>query len=194
MGATEDAASGRPARPGGAALIGLDLVQEVERTRARQEEREQERDRAERLLAARQERQARDALAGRLELELDPRLAALLVALDPEESAPPARKERPGDLLEVPLDLAERLLEAPLHRLRQLVAQALELGQRALEILALHRELLEPGLLAGVLLRRERVHLAERLAPALQAGELRPQVLGLLLRERLGLGLLREPA
>src|SRR4030095_1517425 len=57
---------------------GLDLVEEVERARPREEEREQERDRAERLLATREERQPGDALAGRAELDLDPGLATLL--------------------------------------------------------------------------------------------------------------------
>src|SRR5947209_13719716 len=46
---------------------GLDLVEQVERTRTREEEREQERDRAERLLAAGEQRQPRHLLAGRTE-------------------------------------------------------------------------------------------------------------------------------
>ena len=53
----------------------LDLVEEVEGARLREEEREQERDRAERLLAAREQRQPRDPLARRSQLDLDPRLA-----------------------------------------------------------------------------------------------------------------------
>ena len=48
-----------------------------------------------------------------------------------------AGEERRRHLLEVALDLAERLLEAPLDRLRELVAQRLELGERPLEILPL---------------------------------------------------------
>ena len=52
----------------------LDLVEEVEGARPGEEEREQERDRAERLLAAGEERETRDALAGRAQLDLDPRL------------------------------------------------------------------------------------------------------------------------
>src|SRR5438067_13885185 len=50
---------------------GLDLVQEIERAGPREEEREEERDRAERLLAAGKERKPRDALAGRTQLDLD---------------------------------------------------------------------------------------------------------------------------
>src|SRR5581483_533992 len=43
----------------------LDLVEEVERARPREEEREEERDRAERLLAAGEEREPRHLLARR---------------------------------------------------------------------------------------------------------------------------------
>ena len=49
----------------------LDLVQEIERARPGEEEREQERDRSERLLTAGQERQACDALPDRAQLDLD---------------------------------------------------------------------------------------------------------------------------
>ena len=42
-----------------------DLVEEIDRTRAREEEREQEREGAESLLAAREQREAGDVLAGR---------------------------------------------------------------------------------------------------------------------------------
>ena len=55
---------------------GLDLVEEVERARLREEEREQERDRSERLLAAGEHPEARDLLPRRPELDLDhPRLS-----------------------------------------------------------------------------------------------------------------------
>ena len=53
---------------------GLDLVEEVEGARLREEEREQERDRTERLLAAGEQRQPRDPLARRPQLDLDPGL------------------------------------------------------------------------------------------------------------------------
>ena len=79
----------------------LDLVEEVERARPREEEREEERDRAERLLAAGEEREARDALAGRPELDLDARLAALVLRLDEPQPALAAGEERRRDLLEV---------------------------------------------------------------------------------------------
>src|SRR4029434_10677411 len=89
----------------------LDLVEQVEGTRSRQEEREQERDRAERLLAARQEREPRHLLAGRTELDLDARLRLLLFGLCEAEAALAAREERGRDFREVRLDRPERLRE-----------------------------------------------------------------------------------
>ena len=80
---------------------GFDLVQEIERARLREEEREQERDRAERLLAAGEHSQARDALPCRPQLDLHPGFAALLLRLDEPEPALAAREERRGDVLEV---------------------------------------------------------------------------------------------
>src|SRR5579859_4840554 len=100
----------------------LDLVQQIERARPREEERKEERDRAERLLAARQERQPLHTLAGRAQLD----------------------------------------------GLGQFLSQLLELLQALLEIGALRRQLVEPFLLGVVLLFRERVHLAERLAAAVE--------------------------
>ena len=87
----------------------------------------------------------------------------------------------------------ERLLEAALDGLGELVAQALELLQALLEVGALVAELGEPLLLALVLLLRERVDAAERLAAALEALELLGQLLGIVALGRLGAGLL-DPA
>ena len=120
---------------------GLDLVEEVEGARPREEEREEERDRAECLLAAGEERQPRDALPGRPQLDLDAGLAAFLLGLDEPQPALAAREERRRDLLEVLGDRRERLGEAPLDRRRELGAQLLELLEALLEVLALRREL-----------------------------------------------------
>ena len=49
-------------------------------------------------------------------------VVGLLVRLDEAESAVAAREQRRGDLLEVRGDRRERLVEAPVHRLRELVA------------------------------------------------------------------------
>ena len=118
---------------------GLDLVEEVERARPREEEAEEERDRAERLLAAGEQREAGDALADRAQLDLDARLLALVVGLGEAQPALAAGEERRRDLGEVLLDRREGLLEAPLDRLGQVAAQLLELLEAALEVGALGR-------------------------------------------------------
>src|SRR5581483_452097 len=112
---------------------GLDLVEQVERARPGEEEREQERDRAERLLAAREEREPRDALAGRAQLDLDAGLP-VLVRLGQAQPALAAGEERGGDLGEVPLHGGEGLGEAALDGLGQVAAQALELLEARLEV------------------------------------------------------------
>ena len=96
---------------------GLDLVEQVERARPREEEREEERDRAERLLAAGEQREPGDALPGRPQLDLDARLLALLLRLGQAQPALAAGEERRGDLGEVLLHGVEGLLEAALDRL-----------------------------------------------------------------------------
>ena len=55
-------------------------------------------------------------------------------------------------------DRGERLLEAALDRLGELVAQPLELLQALLEVAALHPQVVEPLLLRLVLLLAQRVH------------------------------------
>ena len=74
---------------------GLDLVQDVERARAREEHGEHEGERDERLLAARQQRQALGRLAGRRDLDLD---AGRLESNEPSAGKPPTglpRARRP---------------------------------------------------------------------------------------------------
>ena len=119
---------------------GLDLVEEVERARPGEEQAEQERDRAERLLAAREQRQARDALAGRTQLDLDARLArsSSSGSVSRRRPSPPGNSVA-DDLGEVLLDRGEGLLEALLDRLGQLAAELLELLEAPLEVGALRR-------------------------------------------------------
>src|SRR4029079_5549043 len=85
---------------------GLDLVEEGERARVGEEEREEDRDRAERLLAAREQRQPRDLLARGPQLDLDPGLhagAVLVVRIhDPQTAvaagaASDTRRPPPGN-------------------------------------------------------------------------------------------------
>src|SRR5207248_1943727 len=73
---------------------GLNLVEQVERTRPREEQREEERDRAERLLAAREKRQPLHPLAGRPQLDLDPRLALLVLGVRQAQTSFAAGEER----------------------------------------------------------------------------------------------------
>src|SRR3569833_1039543 len=133
----------------------LDLVEERERARPREEEREEERARAERLLAAGEQRQPLHLLADRAQMDFDAGLRLLVLRLDQLEPALAAREERAGDLGEMRLHSGERLCEARLDRLGQLVAQLLELLERLLEVGALRRQLLEPLLLRVVLLLRK---------------------------------------
>src|SRR5439155_25305487 len=91
--------------------------------------------------------------------------------------ATPAGEERLADLGEVPLDGVERLREAPLDRLGELIAEPLQLLERPLEVLALRAQLVQALLLAGVLLLGERVDPAELHSATLQPLELFGQLL-----------------
>src|SRR5207245_11150062 len=122
------------------------------------------RERAERLLAAGEEREAGDALARGPQLDLDPGLDVLVLAfqlgLGQAEAALAAGEERGGDLLEVVANGGEGFLEATLDGGGELVAQRLELGEALLEVGPLLAELRQPLLLAVVLLLRQRVDAA----------------------------------
>src|SRR4029079_13402875 len=112
---------------------GLAFVEQVERARTGEEEREQGRDPAEGLLAAREQREPRHALAPRPELDLDAWLLAVL-AIGQAQAAFAAREERGGDLGEVRADRREGLVEAALDRLGQLRAQLLQLVEARFEV------------------------------------------------------------
>src|SRR5207247_6286162 len=92
----------------------------------------------------------------------------VVLGLGEAQVALAAREDGRRHVGEMAADGVERLGEAPFDRLRQLVAQLLELGEARLEIRPLGDELLEALLLGLVLLVRERVDLAERLAAALE--------------------------
>src|SRR5438067_2432403 len=167
-------------------------------SRRREEEGEEKRDRTKRLLAAREKRELGHALAGRAQLDLDPWLrtvvGTVLVRLAQPQTALAAGEERLGDVGEVPLHGGERLLEAALDRLGQLLPQLLQLREAPLEVLALGRELGQPLLLFLVLLLGKGVHSAERLAPALEAREPLGEGVGVVPLSRCRAGPLESPA
>src|SRR5262249_54870897 len=100
-------------------------------------------------------------------LDLDPLAAAL--GVDEREPALAAREERAGDVGEVARDGLEGLGEPRVDGLGQLGAQLLELGEAALDVLALLDEAVQALLLALLVGLRERVDLAELLAAAFEA-------------------------
>src|SRR5262249_41258387 len=154
------------------------LVEEVERARPREEQREEERDRTERLLAARQQRQPCHLLAHGTQLDLDARLGVLVlgIGLGQPEPALATGEERRRNLGELRLAGRDRLRETPLARLGQVAPKLLELLERRLQVGALLGQLDEALLLRVVLLLRKRIHPAERLAPALEPLELHQQL------------------
>src|SRR5207302_6769157 len=128
------------------------------------------------------------ALAGGTQLDLYARcvVAVVLVfSLGQPPVALASGEDGRGDVLGVAADRVERLREAPLHRFGQLVAQLLELVEARLEVGPLRDELLEPLLLRCVLLVRERVDLAQRLAPPLEPLDGRRELLGVVAFRRL---------
>ena len=80
----------------------------------------------------------------------------------------PPGKSGARDLLEVRGYRGERLVEPPPYGLDELVTELRHLLEALLEVAPLCRELVEALLLGFVLLLRERVDLAESLAPRLQ--------------------------
>ena len=93
----------------------------------------------------------------------------LVLGIGEPEAALAAGEERAGDFGEVLLHRVERLGEALLDGVGELLAELLELGEALLEVDALRGELLEALLLGLVLLLRERIDGAELLAAALEA-------------------------
>ena len=101
----------------------VDLVQHADRRRVGEEHGEDQRQRGQRLLAARQQRQRRRLLARRLGDDLEPALERIL-ALDHLEARLAAAEQRREQALEVAVDGVEGLLQA-------LLALAVELGDGA---------------------------------------------------------------
>src|SRR2546427_3604444 len=94
----------------------VDLIEEAERTRLVLEEPEHQRDRGERLLAARQQLDALEALARRLRDDFDAALERI-VLVEEREAGAAAAEERAEGFLEVDVDRGERVGEATARRL-----------------------------------------------------------------------------
>jgi hypothetical protein len=149
----------------------VDLVQQAEGTRLRQEDAEQQRQRHEVALAARQEVNALRALAARRRMDLDVAIQRRVGVLELEVALATA-EQRHEDLTEVLADLRER-------RHEQLARGRVDLADRQrqrllcrVQIRPLRRKELEALQLLLVLLDRQRVHRTERV-------ELRAKLLGL---------------
>ena len=170
----------------------LDLVEEIERARPREEEREQERDRAERLLAAGEEREPRHPLAGRAQLDLDARLAPrppFQLGLGQAQAALAAREERRRHLLEVvarPRRTSPRSAARPSRSARREASRAPRGSPRGRRAgrgapRAAPSRASYSSFASGLTL-------AERFAPALQPLELRDELLAVVALGRLGSG------
>ena len=111
--------------------------------------------------------------------------SSLLGSVRRRRPSPPG-KSVAGDLCEVALHRLEGLGEPALDRLGRARRELLELLEASLEVGALGRELRRALLLGLVLLLRERVHLAELLAAALEARDRRDELVAVVALGGLG--------
>src|SRR5262249_13071787 len=133
---------------------GVHLVQEAERARPVVEDREEQRQPGERLLAAREERNRLEALAARLSDHLDPGLerVAALGRLHQTQLGAPALEEPREEALEVPVDLLEGLEEPLLRGPRHPAERLLEVAHRRSEVVVLGAQETEPLVELAILL------------------------------------------
>src|SRR3954447_8005358 len=184
----------------------LYLVEDVEGRRPGQEDREDERQRHECLLPARQQRELSRRLAGGRNFDFNAcgvlrfasgRRRVLVTSVfrrvlglaaqhkpgslrtDQPQAAPAAREQVLDELLEVSLRRLEGLLERGGDLAVRVGNQAVELGEGGLEVGALLRKLLHMLLGLGVLALGQRGHRAQRLAAAGKALELALDLLAL---------------
>src|SRR5262245_56863719 len=159
----------------------IDFVQQAERGRLHQVDREQQRDRGERPLAARHQRDALEVLPARLRDDLD--LGFHRILAQHAQLAVAALEQRLEDVLEVRVHLLERLAEQLRRGDVDLLDGLEQLRLGLVHVLTLLGEEREALLLAAVLLEREQVHGADALEPRARLlesrrGFLRRQVLG----------------
>src|ERR1019366_6056034 len=114
----------------------VELVEQAERRGLHQVEREEERDRGQGPLPAREERDALEPRAGRLRDDLYPALEDV-VRLDEVDGGAAAPEQRVERVLEVLAYLREGDLELPLRGLVDLVDRGDELGLRLAQVVAL---------------------------------------------------------
>ena len=168
----------------------IDLVEHADRGGVAAEHGEDERERGERLLAAREQRERGELLAGRLRVDLEPGHQRVVRA-DQSEMRAAAAEHAGEQRLEVPVHLLEDLRQALAPLAVEMADRAAQLGDRGRELLALGVEAGEPRLdLLRLDLGAEidRPHLVALL---LQPLELAPGLLLRLLRQlggRLGEG------
>ena len=113
----------------------VDLVEDAERRRLDQEDREQQRDRGERLLAARQQLDVLAAfLPGGWAMISMPVSSRSLLVGRARGSAVPAAEQAREDLLELGVDRVEGLAEALARGRVDLLDRRLELSDRRLEV------------------------------------------------------------
>ena len=139
----------------------LDLVEDVERRGAGPEDGDQHRDRGQRPLAARQQRQPLDLLARGAGLDLDAG-GEPVVGLGEHQSAGAAGEQRREDQLELPGDVLVGRPEDLLDPLVDLLDDDQQVATAGLEVLELLGEELVAFLERGELLERERVDLAQQ--------------------------------
>src|SRR5262245_22312889 len=182
----------------------LDLVEDVEGAGPGEEDSEDEGERDERLLAAREKRELPRRLPGRGDLDLDSELLTFLVLLDlrvgpladlqrgrirdrpqldPTQRAAPTREEVLDHLLEVVRGGLEGLLEGPFDLAVDVADQRLQLAHPALGVLALCLQRLDVLTSLLVLALGERVDRADLGAAPVEPLEAAPDVGSLLLAE-----------
>ena len=130
----------------------VDLVQHADRRRVGEEDGKEQRQRGQRLLAAREQRQRLQFLAGRARHDLEPGLERiLLVALVERQMRAPAAEQPHEQLAEMLVDLGEGgqqplaafavqggdALAQPRDRAGQVLALALEAGELLLDLVRL---------------------------------------------------------
>src|SRR5213594_4330100 len=149
---------------------GVDFVEQAERARLEPEHREHQRDGRQRLLAARQQLHALQALPRRLGDDFDAALERV-VLVEQRQPGPAAAKQRAERLLEVSVDGGERLAEALTRRLVDALDGLGRLRNRLDQVLPLRREKRIARLELVELFDGHHVHRTEALNLAAQRGD-----------------------